>query len=86
MNAYDFSLMMYNITLIPVIFFSVLFFILVLINLFVDKKVPTKSKSLKSLPFITVQIPTFNDPIGARCVKSCMNFDYPKNVKSRDPQ
>ena len=79
MNAYDFSLMMYNITLIPVIFFSVLFFILVLINLFVDKKVPAKHKSLKSLPFITVQIPTFNDPIGVRCVKSCMNFDYPKN-------
>lgn len=79
MNAYDFSLLMYNLTLIPVAFFSVLFFVLTLINLFVDKKGPTKYKPLKSLPFITVQIPTFNDPIGARCVKSCMNFDYPKD-------
>lgn len=79
MNAYDFSLLMYNLALIPVVFFSVLFFILTVINLFMGKKKPVKYKKLKSLPFITVHIPTFNDPIGVRCVKKCMKFDYPKN-------
>ncbi|MEK6827814.1 MAG: glycosyltransferase, partial [Nanoarchaeota archaeon] len=30
-------------------------------------------------PFVTVQIPTFNELAAIRCAKNCLNFDYPKN-------
>ncbi|MCG2783410.1 MAG: glycosyltransferase [Candidatus Altiarchaeales archaeon] len=29
-------------------------------------------------PRVTVQIPTFNEPVAIRCARSCLNFDYPK--------
>jgi cellulose synthase/poly-beta-1,6-N-acetylglucosamine synthase-like glycosyltransferase len=79
MSSYELSILMYNIALFPVVFFSALFFILTIINLAVDRKKERAFKPLKSLPFISVQVPTFNDPIGARCIKKCMQFDYPKN-------
>jgi hypothetical protein len=78
MTAQDVTLMIYNLTLLPIIFFSVLFIILVLINLFLDKK-EKKYPAMNNLPFISVQIPTFNDPIAERCVKRCLKFDYPKD-------
>jgi len=33
----------------------------------------------EQLPFVTVQIPTFNEIVAIRCAKSCLNFDYPKD-------
>ncbi len=79
MNAYDFSLILYNFALLPVVFFSVLFFILTIVNLAIDRGKIKRARKLKELPFISVQIPTFNDPIAERCVKKCMEFDYPKD-------
>jgi cellulose synthase/poly-beta-1,6-N-acetylglucosamine synthase-like glycosyltransferase len=76
--AYDLTLWVYNLTLIPIIFFSVLFLIFSFINLFIDKK-EKKHYRLKEYPFVSVQIPTFNDPIAQRCIQKCMNFDYPKD-------
>jgi hypothetical protein len=78
MTAYNITLFIYNIALIPVVFFSVLFLLLCLVNLFVDRKTE-KFKPLKEFPFVSVQIPTFNDPIAERCVSKCMDFDYPKD-------
>jgi cellulose synthase/poly-beta-1,6-N-acetylglucosamine synthase-like glycosyltransferase len=78
MTAHDVTLYVYNLTLLPIIFFSVLFIVLVLINLFMDKK-EKKYPAMKDLPFISVQIPTFNDPIAERCVKRCLQFDYPRD-------
>lgn len=79
MQVQDLTLFIYNLSLLPVIFFSVLFIILTFLNLFLEKKKPTKYKTLKELPFITVQIPTFNDPVAERCIKKCIDFDYPKD-------
>ena len=80
MNPYDFSMILYNIALIPVIFFSALFLILTIISLWIQRgEQHQKFKKLKELPFISVQIPTFNDPIAVRCVEKCMEFDYPKD-------
>ncbi|MBU0614887.1 MAG: glycosyltransferase [Nanoarchaeota archaeon] len=79
MTIYDVSLFFYNLALLPVVFFSILFFVLTLINLLIDRKDTTPQKPLKKLPFVTVHVPTFNDPIGARCVRHCMKFDYPKD-------
>ncbi len=44
----------------------------------------TKKKQYEELdeekaPFITVQIPTRNEPVALRCAKHCLEFDYPKN-------
>jgi len=33
----------------------------------------------QELPFVTVQIPTFNELAAIRCAKNCLGFDYPKN-------
>jgi len=79
MNSQDITLMMYNITLLPIIFFSLLYIILIFINLFVNKSPQRTYRQLKELPFISVQVPTFNDPIAVRCVEKCMRFDYPQD-------
>jgi cellulose synthase/poly-beta-1,6-N-acetylglucosamine synthase-like glycosyltransferase len=79
MAPQDIALFVYNLAFLPIIFFSVLFIILTLINLFFDKKKEVELKNPKKLPFITVQIPTYNDPVAERCIKHCMEFDYPKN-------
>ena len=75
----DITLFAYNLTLIPIIFLSIFFLTISLLSLYVDKKDKRKFKTPAKLPFITVQVPTFNDPIAARCVKHCMNLDYPKD-------
>ena len=80
LTAYDITLFIYNLSLVPVIFFSVLFILLAVINIFVEsKKTKVKHKKLNRLPFITVQIPTYNDPVAERCVKQCLKFDYPRD-------
>lgn len=79
MTPQDLALFVYNLSLLPIIFFSVLFIILVVINLFSEKKEKPQFKKLETMPFITVQIPTYNDPIAERCIKQCMEFDYPKD-------
>jgi len=75
----DIALFIYNITLLPIIFFSVLFIILALINLFFDSKKELSFKNMKKKPFITVQVPTYNDPVAERCIRHCMEFNYPKD-------
>ena len=75
---YEITLLIYNLSLIPVIFFSVLFIILALVNLGMDDR-PRSWKKMKELPFVSIQVPTFNDPIAERCVRKCLNMDYPKD-------
>lgn len=79
MTPHDLTLMIYNISLLPVIFFSVLFIILCFINLSIGDKEKTGFRKLKEMPFVSVQIPTFNDPVAERCVKKCMKFNYPRS-------
>ena len=78
MAPQDIALFIYNITLLPIVFFSVLFIMLTFINLLMHKKDQKEFKNLKELPFITVQVPTYNDPIAERCIRHCMDFNYPK--------
>ena len=33
----------------------------------------------KDLPFVTIQIPTYNELAALNCAKRCLNFDYPKD-------
>jgi cellulose synthase/poly-beta-1,6-N-acetylglucosamine synthase-like glycosyltransferase len=59
------------------IFFSVLFYLLALSGIFLK---PGRKKTTKNheWPLVTVQIPTFNEPVAIRCAKKCLEFDYPK--------
>ncbi len=81
-SAETITLFIYNLALIPIIILSIIFLSLSLINIFIDTKknsINLKKYKLKELPFVSVQIPSFNDPIAARCVECCMKFDYPKD-------
>ena len=83
MNSHDLALFVYNLSLIPIILFSVLFLLLSIINLLISSGENSSRKivykKIKHIPFVTVQIPTYNDPVAERCVKQCLTFDYPKN-------
>ncbi|MBW3019787.1 glycosyltransferase [Candidatus Woesearchaeota archaeon] len=73
------AIILYNITLAPMIILSLVFITFSFINLIISRKKEVEFPELKELPFISVQIPTFNDPIAKRCVEKCMEFDYPKD-------
>lgn len=76
MTPQEISIFLYNLALIPVLAFSILFFILAITNFFNSS---SKHKKKSSYPLVTVQIPSYNDPIAARCVEACLAFTYPKN-------
>ena len=80
MEAYIINLLLYNAFLVPVIFFSVLYYMLAFTSFFV--KAPRYSfPDVRDgqLPNVTIQIPVYNDPVAVRCIKKCLNFNYPKN-------
>ncbi|HJX05923.1 MAG TPA: glycosyltransferase family 2 protein [Candidatus Nanoarchaeia archaeon] len=80
MTPQEISLAIYNLTLLPVVFFSILFLLMAVLNIFMDR--PDKNqrtKPLKHFPFVTVQVPSFNDPVAIKCIECCRKFDYPKN-------
>jgi cellulose synthase/poly-beta-1,6-N-acetylglucosamine synthase-like glycosyltransferase len=77
MDLYTITLLIYNISILPVIFFSILFIFLIVVNLLIKKK--KENYKIKKFPFVTVQIPTYNDPIAVRCIEKCIDFDYPKD-------
>ncbi len=81
-TAQAITMFIYNIALIPMIFLSLVFLTMSIINIFVDKKknfVDSKTYKFKEWPFVSVQVPSFNDPIAARCIEGCMKLDYPKD-------
>ena len=79
MTAQDVAILAYNITLIPVIAASLFFLILSMISLLSSGKPKPKFEKLKELPFVSIQIATYNDPIAKRCVEKCLQFEYPKD-------
>lgn len=79
MTPEQITLAIYNLALIPVVFFSVVFLVLSFLGLFTDKKIGTINKKNRKYPSVTVQIPSFNDLVAIRCAKACMAMRYPKN-------
>jgi cellulose synthase/poly-beta-1,6-N-acetylglucosamine synthase-like glycosyltransferase len=78
MTPYEISLLLYNIALIPVMIVSLVFLFITLLSIFFnDPIIPKKKKEIT--PFVTVQIPSFNDTVAVKCVESCLKLDYPKN-------
>jgi cellulose synthase/poly-beta-1,6-N-acetylglucosamine synthase-like glycosyltransferase len=77
---YQSSDLIFNTILIFATIFSALFYILAINGVFSK---PKKEKFMEipsnKLPFVTIQIPTFNEPVALRCAEKCLQFDYPKN-------
>lgn len=76
MTPQDITLLLYNLAVIPVAFFSVLFFLFTIMNLFMDGP-EKRRRAPKEWPFVTVQVPTFNDVVALRCINACLKLDYP---------
>ncbi|MBL7206174.1 MAG: glycosyltransferase [Candidatus Aenigmarchaeota archaeon] len=68
----------FNITLIGATFFSVFFYLIAIDGMLIKNK-KVSFKNLVKWPMVTIQIPTFNEPVAMRCAKKCLNFDYPKD-------
>lgn len=80
MEIYIINLLIYQALLIPIIFFSILYYVLGFTA--IAAKLPrytfNKIRDI-DLPKVTIQIPVYNDPVAIRCVKKCLKFNYPKN-------
>jgi cellulose synthase/poly-beta-1,6-N-acetylglucosamine synthase-like glycosyltransferase len=81
MTTHDLFLVLYKGAFIPVCIGSGVFFLLAVISLLVDRSRGSRApkNKLTEYPFITVQLPSYNDPVAVRCVEACLNFDYPKD-------
>lgn len=73
------SFWIYNILLFPVIFFSIFFYFISINGIFFAKKKKNFARIKIEWPSVTIQIPTFNEPIALRCAERCLNLDYPDN-------
>jgi len=78
MDAYLINLAVFQTFLVPVIFFSTLFYLVSFTSIFSTKRHSYRRLSDAELPTVSVQIPVFNDPVAARCIERCLKFDYPK--------
>lgn len=71
---------LFNFLLFMTILLSFTYFIISLYVLFSKKhKKPRYKFDVKKAPFVTVQIPTYNELAAIQCAQKCLNFDYPKN-------
>ena len=69
----------FNIFLAIAVIISLIYFVMS-IYILLKKKEQKKEDSYKGeLPFVTVQIPTFNELAAIRCAKQCLEFDYPQD-------
>lgn len=72
------SFLTYNIFFFPVVFFSVYFILMCLLSIFSQRNQRQKL-NIKEWPFVTIQIPTYNELVALRCAKKCLELDYPKD-------
>ena len=79
MGIYEINLLIYNLTLIPVIFLSTVYFIIIIANILKKNTLRFPVPKNADWPLVSVQIPVYNDPVAVRCVKKCLQFNYPKD-------
>ena len=70
---------LFNILLFIAILASILYYIMSIYTLLKKREQKTEDVYNGKHPFVTVQIPTFNELVAIRCAKSCLNFDYNKD-------
>lgn len=59
--------------------FACFVFLLMAIYTSIRKNKPSAPVDETYTPSVTVQIPTFNEPVAIRCAEACLKFDYPKD-------
>ncbi len=69
----------FNVLLFAAILLSILYFVMVVFTVLRKKKQKNEETFEGDLPFVTVQIPTYNEIVAIRCAQSCLRFDYPKD-------
>jgi cellulose synthase/poly-beta-1,6-N-acetylglucosamine synthase-like glycosyltransferase len=76
--VYNVSNTVFVVTLAVVAVFSIFFYIVAFDGLIRRKKAPVPDfGEVKNWPNVTVQLPTFNEPVALRCAERCLQFDYP---------
>ncbi len=71
---------LFNFLLFITALISFIYLVISLYMIFFKKKNKLNYKFDKEkTPFVTVQIPTYNELAAIQCAKKCLNFDYPKN-------
>ncbi len=61
------------------IFISLIFIIMSIVSVFSRKKEKEYSFDEPNAPFVTIQIPTYNELAAINCAKQCLKLDYPKD-------
>lgn len=74
-SIYEINLLIYNLSLLPIIFLSTVLYFFALLSIAKNKEKFPKNKNF--YPFVTIQIPVYNDPVIKRCIESCLKLDYP---------
>jgi cellulose synthase/poly-beta-1,6-N-acetylglucosamine synthase-like glycosyltransferase len=59
--------------------FTTIYLILAIVVMLSKRKSNEKKFDARKAPFVTVQIPTRNEPIALSCAEKCLEFDYPKD-------
>src|SRR3989344_7468012 len=67
----------FHLLVIPVAIFSAFFYFFCFVGLVQRHK--TKKFIIRKLPYVTIQIPTFNELVAIRCAEKCLKMNYPKN-------
>jgi len=67
----------YNASFFPLIFLSIFFYLLSIYGILGRGKRYGKNNKT-SFPFVTIQIPVYNDPVVGRCIDACLKLDYPR--------
>jgi cellulose synthase (UDP-forming) len=75
-ELYQIATNIYYISLFPMFFLSFFFYFVLIFGSFSKRKIYPSSNFF---PNVSIHIPTYNDPVVIRCIKSCLNQDYPKN-------
>jgi len=58
--------------------FACLVFLFMAIYTAIRKNKPSAPVDESYTPSVTIQIPTFNEPVAIRCAEACLKFDYPE--------
>jgi len=78
-EIHSISYLLYSTFLIPVTFFSFIYYLVAIRSIiYKDTKEERPVKDIE-WPTVTIQIPTYNEPVALRCAQSCLEFDYPKD-------
>ena len=69
----------FHFLVIPVAIFSVFFYFFGVVGILQKDAGKSSARGAKRLPKVTIQIPTFNEPVAIRCAEHCLKMDYPKS-------